>query len=161
MLTACPDARAVVNDLPEVLEVARRRAAELGVADRCEFRPGDFHHVDLEEGHFDLVVLSHVCRTEGEQGARQLIGRAFGALRPGGRVLFGDYFVDPGRKFNPHGVLMGMTMRANTVDGFGITNDEATSWLAEAGFSGIRLIEPIGFQFVYVATRPDSASGRG
>ena len=154
ILEACPEASAVVNDLHGVIDVARRKSTEFGVADRCEFRVGDFHTVDIEDDHYDLVVLGHVCRTEGADGARRLIERAFSALKPEGRVLVADYFVDLEHKFNPHAVLMGMTMMASTVNGFPITNEQATTWLREAGFEALRLVEPIGFQFVYVATKP-------
>lgn len=156
VLQACADGTAVVNDLPGVIDVACRKTAELGVDDRCEFREGNFHDIDIEAEHFDLVVLGHVCRTEGPDGARHLIERAFGALKPGGRLLLADYFVDPERKFNPHAVLMGTTMMASTVNGFPISNAQATSWLREAGFEAVRLVEPIGFQYTYVASKPRS-----
>ena len=100
------------------------------------------------------MILGHVCRTEGEAGARHLIERAFAALKPEGRVLLADYFVDTQRKSNPHAVLMGMTTMTSTVNGFSISNEAATTWLRTAGFEAIRLVEPIGFQFVYVATKP-------
>ncbi len=69
MLTACPLGRATVNDYPGVLEFAKRKTAELDVADRCEWRPGDYHDIDIEAGAYDLVVLGHVCRAEGADGA--------------------------------------------------------------------------------------------
>ena len=31
----------------------------------CELRAGDFHTIDIEADHYDIVVLGHVCRTEG------------------------------------------------------------------------------------------------
>ncbi len=158
VLSKCPKATAVVNDLPGVLPVAQRKAQEHGVAERCTFLPGNFHEVPLEEEAFDLVVLGHVCRTEGVDGAQHLIHRAYRALRPGGRVLLADYFVDPDRRYNPHGVLMGMTMMASTLEGFALTNAQATQWLRAAGFVNRRLIEPIGNQFVYVATRAEKRS---
>ena len=153
MLEACGDGRAVINDLDGVIDLARAKAAEHGVADRCEFRPGDFGAIDIEEGGYDIVVLGHVCRTEGPDGARRLIGRAHAALRPEGRVVLADYFVDQ-LKSNPHAVLMGLTMMASTVNGFPITSQQAAAWLSEAGFEAVRLVEPIGFQLAYVAAKP-------
>jgi ubiquinone/menaquinone biosynthesis C-methylase UbiE len=158
VLQACPEGSAVVNDWPDVLPVAERKLAEYGVADRCELRPGDFHAIDIEPGSYDLVVLGHVCRTEGADGARHLIERAFAALKPEGRVLVADYFPDTGRKFNPHAVLMGATMMASTVRGFTFTYEDFAGWLRGAGFEALRLIEPIGFQQVLVASRPRSPS---
>ena len=45
-------------------------------------------------------------------------------------------------------------MMTSTIKGFPITNEQATTWLRESGFDSVRLIEPIGFQFLYVATKP-------
>ena len=154
ILKACPEATAVINDFSQVLEVAKNKTKEHKVIDRCEFRPGDFHELEFEIDTYDLVVLGHVCRTEGEDGAKSLIECAFSSLKPGGRLLLADYFIDMERKFNPHGVLMGMTMMTSTMKGFPITNEQATTWLRESGFDSVRLIEPIGFQFLYVATKP-------
>ena len=134
----------------------RCKTAEHGVADHCEFRPGDFHTIPIEDGAYDIVVLGHVCRTEGPDGARHLVERAYAALRPEGRVVLADYFIGPNHKTNPHAVLMGMTMMASTVNGFGVTTEQAAGWLRDAGFEAVRLIEPIGFQFAYVAYKPRS-----
>ena len=144
----------VVNDLPGVLDDACRVLRERGLADRVEPRPGDFRAIDVEPRAYDLVVLGHVCRTEGDAGARSLVRRAFGALRPGGQLLLADYFADNDRKHNPFGVQMGLTMLANTAHGGTITNEQVAGWLRDAGFHDVRLLEPIGFNFVYVATRP-------
>ena len=154
VLKACPGATAVVNDLPGVVEVAQRHATEHGVADRCEFRPGDFHTIDIEPEGYDIAVLGHVCRTEGPDGARRLIKRAWDALRPEGRLLLADYFVAPEPQWSPHSALMGMTMMASTVHGFPITAAQTAEWLREAGFEALRLIEPIGHQYAYTATKP-------
>lgn len=152
-LEANPALTAVVNDLPGVIGVASEKLAEHGVAERCELRAGDFHRIPIEDGTYDLAVLGHVCRTEGAAGAAALIARAYRALRPGGRLVLADYFADNTRKFNPFGVLMGVTMMASTVNGFTFTNEDYVGWLRAAGFRAIRMIEPIGFNHTYVATK--------
>ena len=45
------------------------------------------HTIDIEDAAYDIVVLGHVCRTEGADGARHLIERAFRTLKPQGRLL--------------------------------------------------------------------------
>ena len=154
ILKACPDATAVINDLDGVVDIARRTTAEHGVADRCEFRPGNFHTVDIEPDADDIAVLSHICRTEGPGGTRRLIERAWKALRPEGRLLLADYFIAPEPQWSPHSVLMAMTMMASTTNGFPITAAQTAQWLQEAGFDSLRLIEPIGHQYLYTATKP-------
>ncbi len=161
ILNGCPDGTAVINDIDGVIEVAERKIAEHGVAERCELRPGDFHTIDIEPGGYDIVVLGHICRTEGAEGARHLIERAFTALKPEGRLILADYFTDIERKFNPHAVIMGTTMMASTERGFTFTHQEFSEWLREAGFTQLRLVEPIGFQQSFVATRPAASVGSG
>ena len=71
-----------------------------------------------------------------------------------GRSLIADYFADDHRITQPFGVQMGLTMLANTVRGRVVTHSQAVGWLHAAGFEHVRLLEPIGFNFVYVANRP-------
>ena len=154
MLNGCPAGSAVINDLPGVLSVAEAKAAEHGVADRCEFRPGNFHTIDIEPAEYDIVVLGHICRTEGAAGAQHMIERAFSALKPEGRLVLADYFTDIERKLNPHAVIMGTTMMASTEKGLCFTHQQFSEWIRAAGFIGLRLIEPIGFQQSFVASKP-------
>jgi ubiquinone/menaquinone biosynthesis C-methylase UbiE len=149
---------AVVNDLSAVVELTAQTIAERGLDDRVEIRPGDFHRIDVEPGEYDIVALGHVCRTEGHELAQSLVQRAFDALRPGGQVLLADYFADDHRTSQPFGVQMGLTMLANTRQGRVVTNSQAVGWLQSAGFRHVRLLEPIGFNLVYVATRPIAGS---
>ncbi len=153
VLSSVPDATAVVNDLPGVIDVAARKLAEHGVAARAELRPGSYYDIEVEDGQFDLVVLGHVCRAEGRDGTRTLIDRAHRALRPGGRVLLSDYFCDRQRQAASHALMMGVTMMASTRRGGTFTYGEAASDLRAAGFEQLRLIEPIGFQEMFVATK--------
>jgi ubiquinone/menaquinone biosynthesis C-methylase UbiE len=154
VLEQSPGSAAVVNDLPGVIELAAETTAARGLGDRVDLRAGDFFEIALEPSTFDVVVLGHVCRTEGDERARALVVRAFEALRPGGEVLIADYFTDDHRR-QAFGVQMGLTMLANTERGRMVTHSQATGWLHDAGFAHIRLLEPIGFNFVYVATRPE------
>jgi 2-polyprenyl-3-methyl-5-hydroxy-6-metoxy-1,4-benzoquinol methylase len=144
---------AVVNDLPGVVELAAETIATNGLADRVELRGGDFHEVAVEAGAFDVVVLGHVCRTEGEARARALIDRAVTALVPGGQLVLADYFADNDRTHNPFGVQMGMTMLAATRRGGVLTHAQVHGWLQAAGLRAIRLLEPIGFNQVYVGSK--------
>jgi len=153
VLSQSPGATAVVNDLHGVVELAAESVAAHDVTERVELRPGDFHTIAIEPAAYDIVVLGHVCRTEGEERARSLLARAVDALRLGGQLLLADYFADNDRKHNPFGVQMGLTMLASTERGGRLTNAQVHGWLRDAGLRSIRLLEPIGFQFTYVATK--------
>lgn len=158
VLEQSPESTAVVNELPGVIDLAARTLEERGLTDRVELAAGDFLDIELAPGSFDIVVLGHVCRTEGDVRARALVQRAFDALRPEGELLLVDYFADNERKHNPFGVQMGLTMLANTTRGRMLTNAQVCGWLSDVGFENVRLLEPIGFTHVYVASRPLAAT---
>jgi ubiquinone/menaquinone biosynthesis C-methylase UbiE len=144
---------AVVNDFPEIIGLAESTIDERGLSARVELRPGNFHECVIEGGAYDIVVLGHICRTEGPELAPGLIARAVQGLKPGGKLLVADYFADNERRLNAFGVQMGMTMLANTLRGQVLTHAQMCGWLSEQPLEAIRMIEPIAFNPVYVASR--------
>lgn len=158
ILAANPTASAVVNDLPGVIDVAERKLTERGFIERAELRPGSYHDIVLEADHYDLVVLGHICRAEGAERSGVLIERAFSALKPGGRVVLSDYFVDRQRSLAGHALMMGVTMMASTVHGEALGYGAVADRLRTAGFEAVRLIEPIGYQEAFVASKPPSTT---
>jgi len=151
VLQSSPNSTAVINDIPGMIERTADKTRNLGLSDRVELRPGNFHEIEIESNEFDLVVLGNICRTEGEVLSKSLIARAHRALKPCGAIVIVDYFADKTRKFNPFGVQMGLTMLANTLRGGMLTDEQVVGWLESAHFEAIRLLEPIGFHFVYLA----------
>jgi predicted O-methyltransferase YrrM len=91
-LQANPKMRAIVLDRPEVLKIAQEFSDEHGVSDRLEIRSGDMFADELPEA--DVVLLSNILHDWDEPQCHELIGRAAGALRPGGRVLIHDVFLN-------------------------------------------------------------------
>ncbi|MEM1102489.1 MAG: methyltransferase dimerization domain-containing protein [Pseudomonadota bacterium] len=144
---------ATINDIPEITPLAEATIAERGLEGRADYLPGDFHDIELPTAAYDIVALGHLCRTEGADLAPRLIARAVAALKPGGHLLLADYFADNDRKMNPFGVQMGLTMLANTRHGQTLTHEQVHGWLANEPLENIRLVEPIGFNLVYVASK--------
>lgn len=159
LLEALPNASAVANDLAEVVSLAWNAAAEYGVASRLMVEAGDFRVAAFAPAGFDVVVLANVLRTEGETGAPQLLRRARRWLRPGGTLLLADYVVDDERRENLTALLLGVVMMANTICGRTFTEREFRSWLRDAGFTGVELLEPLPNNHVFVARRPESRDG--
>jgi ubiquinone/menaquinone biosynthesis C-methylase UbiE len=153
VLEQSADSSAVVNDFPEVIGLAEKTIEERGLASRVEYRPGNFHDIPIETAAYDVIALGHLCRTEGPDLAPNLIARAVDGLKPGGKLLIADYFADNNRKLNTFGVQMGMTMLANTLRGRILTHEQMLGWLRDQPLELIRMLEPIGFNMVYVASK--------
>jgi ubiquinone/menaquinone biosynthesis C-methylase UbiE len=83
-----PEQTVVGIDLsPEMLEIARRRADELGR--RVDLREGDAHHLAFEDGSFDSVVCTFsLCNIPDPQQALNEMNRV---LRVGGRLILVDH----------------------------------------------------------------------
>jgi len=158
VLEQSPGSHAVVNDLPGVAELAQETLRAHGVEARSVVRAGSFHELQIDRASFDVVVLGHVCRTEGDERARSLVARAAAGLAPGGQLILADYFADDERKHNAFGVQMGLTMVASTQRGGILTYGQVRGWLHEVGLEHIRLLEPIGFNHVFVASAPQDRS---
>jgi SAM-dependent methyltransferase len=154
LLEAGPDARAVLNDLDDVIDITRESVAAHGLEERCSFVAGDYFDVALDAGAFDVVVLAHVLRAEGAGGAPRLLRRALDALRPGGTVVVADYFLDDDRSGPLNALLLGATMMAATRAGATFTRSEYRDWLAGAGATDVEARQPVPFQEVLLARKP-------
>jgi ubiquinone/menaquinone biosynthesis C-methylase UbiE len=79
-----PDVRLAGIELSDVaLEIARRRALELGIP--ATLRQGDAAALPYPDAHFDTVVFSFVLCTIPDD--RRAVAEAVRVLRPGGRLL--------------------------------------------------------------------------
>jgi SAM-dependent methyltransferase len=151
LLEAYPEGRAVVNDLDGVIQLAERRLQEHGLTSRAELLPGDYWNVDLPSRAFDLVVLAHVCRAEGDRGAAALVRRAAGALIPGGHMLIAEYLLDDDLSGPAQAQLLGITMVTSTERGGTFTRSQACGWLASAGLEVEQLASPLPPTAVIIA----------
>ena len=70
----------------EVAQAARRNLAAWGLAERCRVQSGDFRELALEGG-FDLLTLHNNIYYFPMSDRVDLLRRARGMLRPGGRIL--------------------------------------------------------------------------
>jgi ubiquinone/menaquinone biosynthesis C-methylase UbiE len=73
----------------EMLEIARKRAAELGVADRVELHQGDVQALDLPDSSVDTVLSTFTfCAIPDPGAAAKEVARV---LRPGGKFVLAEH----------------------------------------------------------------------
>lgn len=130
-----PRLRAVVLDLPETLVHTRRYAADSPVGGRVSFQSGDYHKVDFGRNCYDFVLMSHVTHDEGVQANRLLIGKAYRALRPGGRLVIHDFMVNREKTGPLFSALFSVHLAVYTESGRTYSEEEYAGWLKGAGFT--------------------------
>ncbi len=83
-----PAGRVIGVDMtPEMLELARRNAAELGVTN-VEFRAGEIEALPVEDATVDVIISNCVVNLSTDKD--QTLREAFRVLRPRGRLRISD-----------------------------------------------------------------------
>jgi SAM-dependent methyltransferase len=88
-----PCLRATVLELPMVARVAREYVARYDLVERVDFIIDDMFTTDFLGG-FDALLLSNVLHDWDIPECRCLVRKAAEALRPGGRLIVHDAFLD-------------------------------------------------------------------
>jgi predicted O-methyltransferase YrrM len=139
-LKRVPEMRATLFDLPEVIEIARERLEQGGLLDRVALVGGNFQQDELPRGH-DLALLSAIIHQNSPRQNRELFGKVFRALEPGGRVIVRDHVMQPDRTQPRRGAVFAINMLVSTPGGGTYTFEEIRDGLAQAGFERISLIQ--------------------
>ncbi len=84
-----PDADLMLFDLPDVVDLARKRLADKSLAGRMTFHAGSFFDDPLPGGA-DLVCLVRVLYDHDDEAVLKILRAARNALSPGGRLLVAE-----------------------------------------------------------------------
>jgi precorrin-6B methylase 2 len=153
-LRACPAAKAILFELPEVIPMARRLLAEEAKAARVKFVAGDFMTDPLPPGA-DLAWVSAIVHQNSRKQNRQLFGKAFQALMPAGRIVIRDILMHPTHTHPVAGALFAVNMLVATEGGGTYTFEELREDLEAAGFAGAAVArQDEGMNSVLVAQKP-------
>lgn len=130
-----PGTRVWCVDWPEVLAVARRYAAEMGVTGQVEYLPGDMFTTPVE-GSYDLIILGNVLFQYPMLRGIELLRRLGGMLRPDGRLVVVGFTTGdrpPAEEYHAH--LLNLLMLAWTSGGELHSSAMYRKMLASAGLA--------------------------
>jgi hypothetical protein len=133
LLSRLPQAKATIFDLPDAIELARKRVGKTPFKERISFASGDFYKDDLPEGH-DIAWVSAIIHQHGRKENRDLFVKVLAALNPGGVIYIRDMVMEEDR-INPiAGALFAVNMLVHTNSGGTFTFNEIREDLLAAGF---------------------------
>jgi (2Fe-2S) ferredoxin len=150
---ANPAMQAEVFDLETVVPIAERHIAAAGLTGRVRTRIGDLRRDRLGRD-YDLLLISAICHMLGPEENRDLLGRAFEALMPSGRIVIQDHVMTPDKTAPRSGALFAVNMLVGTQYGGTYSQQEYSDWLARAGFAGIKHVALAGPNDLLIAERP-------
>ena len=88
-----PRMRGIVHDMPHVVDGAAAYMAERGLADRCQAVGGDFF-AGVPQGA-DAYIMTAILHDWDDDGCVTILRNCRRAMKPGGRVLIGDFVLKP------------------------------------------------------------------
>jgi len=132
--------KATLFDRPEVLPLCREYLEAADCARAVTLVGGDFLRDELP-GPQDLVLLSAIVHSLSLAECRNLFGRAFQALCPGGRLLLRDHVMSEDRLRPRAGALFAVNMLVMTEGGSTYTFRELQESLEAVGFVGVHLVQ--------------------
>lgn len=109
--------------------------------------------VDFGQNRYDLVILGHICHTEGAERTHKLFSRAHRSLKSGGKLLIADMIPDDERCKAVFPLLFAVNMLVHSAEGNTFTMAEYRQWLKEAGFTDVTTIDAPGPSPLIVASR--------
>ena len=130
-----------VSDWPAIAEIAASFAQRMGIADRFDAIPGNYHEVDLGSSAFDLAIVANVTHIETPEGNVDLLRRVRAALRRGGEIAIVDVIpAQPEGRLSASLYALGLGLRTESGQVHGA--DALQQYLREAGFRNV-VVEPI------------------
>ncbi|MHC4214627.1 MAG: methyltransferase [Planctomycetota bacterium] len=133
-ITACkeyPGLQAIVFDLPETIEIARKVIASHEMQDRVTTRPGSWDSDDFGKGN-DVVLLSNILHGP-NSNAQMKLAKASNSMTAGGLLVVQEFLLDDDKTgpmipalFN---IMVGAYSRA-----------ELLAEVAQAGFINAKLV---------------------
>jgi len=133
-----PEISCTVIDFPGILAVAEELIAEQGVCDRVKTLPGDYHTIELPEGH-DAAILFGILHQESADSIVEILQRTYEALKPGGVIYVMDMMTDSTHTAPEFSALFAVNMALTTHDGWVFSDEQLQTWLAAAGFVDIAI----------------------
>ena len=128
-----PGGRVIGLDMTdEMLELARRNAAEAGV-DNVEFLKGYLEDIPLPDNSVDVVISNCVINLAADKFV--VLAEAARVLRPGGRLAFSDVIADEDMD---EATKADMAQWTGCIAG-ALTETDFTSALTAAGFTAVEI----------------------
>ena len=135
-----PDLTATVFDLPATLRLTEKTVKEAGLDSRIALLPGDFNRDPLG-GPYDVVLMSDILHYQSYESNAALVGKVFAHLKPGGRLIIKDRFLDEAGTAPAWTTAFAVHILVNTQHGDCYRTSHAIQWMTKAGFESTAELE--------------------
>jgi hypothetical protein len=150
VLKATPGLRGVLYDMPHVIENARARIAEQGLADRCELAAGNMF--ESVPAGADAYFLKHILHDWDDAACGKILAAIRAAIPPDGRLLVSEKLIRPGPA-GYYGNITDLVMLVHNQGGRERTEAEYRELFSRAGFKLMRIVPTVADHSLLEAVR--------
>ena len=129
-------------DLPPATEIAKRKIAADGLADRVSAQSLDFFSDPLPSA--DVITMGMILHDWNLENKKLLIRKAYDALPAGGAFVVVEALIDDARRENAFGMMMSLNMLIEFGEAFDFSGADFIGWCREAGFTKFEVIPLAG-----------------
>jgi SAM-dependent methyltransferase len=147
-----PGLRVTLFDLPAMIAIAEGLEKNLALRGGISYRSGNFLEDDLGRD-YDMVWASNIIHTLDHRGVSLLLARCHQSLKPGGRILIHDYFLDESGTSPRNAAVFSIHMMMVSNRGRCYRTDEIRASLVKAGFEDIIQPDLTGDSAVFRGTK--------
>ena len=130
--------KAIIFDIPPILEVAKNYIEKYELGERVETQPGNFHKDNLGNSQYDLLLMANILHMYDADMGKTLVTKAVKALQPGGRIVLHGFCTDEDQTGPLDDTLFSLNIGMLTEGGRAHPVHEKINWLKGAGISDIR-----------------------
>jgi arsenite methyltransferase len=138
---------------PEMIEAARKNAAEVGAAN-VEFRLGEMEHMPVADSSVDWVISNCVINLSPDKP--RVFAEAFRILRPGGNILISDIVAND----LPESILKMAEAWSPCISGV-IDEDSYLEGMRRVGFQNVKVVAKITYDGATISAFLQSDSEQG
>jgi ubiquinone/menaquinone biosynthesis C-methylase UbiE len=131
-----PELRATVLDFPNVIDVSQRFVTEAKLEHRIDYIRADAVNGTWPVGQ-DLILMSYLLSAVAEPSIPLLLGKAWKALRPGGRLLIHDFMLDDDETGPALAALWFLQYLSGRIDGICFSAASLAEQLTGSGYESI------------------------
>jgi O-methyltransferase domain/Dimerisation domain len=150
VLKATPGLRGVLFDMPHVIEGARPRVAEQGLADRVEFASGNMF--ESVPAGADAYFMKHILHDWDDAACGKILAAIRAAVPPHGRLLVSEKLILPGPT-GYYAKIGDLVMLVHNQGGRERTEAEFRDLFAAAGFKLVQVVPTAADHSVLEAVR--------
>lgn len=141
------EAKVTALDFPVVLNVTKQYVEQLGAESQYDYLAGDLNTLPFGKNCYDLIILGHICHSEGERRTRKLIKKSAQALKEGGTLLIAEIL--PNDDFNAplDALLFSLNMLVFTSEGDVFPASKYEMWTKEVGLKDFEVLDKVPAPF--------------